>query len=267
MKQARDFDILPFSRMRRMQADGARFGTVEGAIHGLIEADVTRARQLICEHGERTGEKLSFTAFAIACLGKAVGENPRVQGYRDWRGRLVVFHDVDVNTMVEGEANGEKVVLAYFIRAANFKTFRQIHDEIRAFQRPGEARDRLKYMGLFMSLPQFVRRFFYAAVARGPHIRKRTFCTVAMSSVGMFGAAAAGRVGGWGIPVSHHSLAITLGGIGRRQVWIDGRVEEHEFLCVTITVDHTIVDGGPAARFAARFQELLESAGDLDLEL
>ncbi|MBN1656852.1 MAG: 2-oxo acid dehydrogenase subunit E2 [Anaerolineae bacterium] len=260
MERAPDYDILPFSRMRRMQADGARYGVVQGAIHGLIEADVTRARRFIQEHRERTGERLSFTAFAIACLGQAVGENPRVQAYRDWRGRLIVFHDVDVNTMVEGEAGGEKVVLAHFVRAANKKTFREIHDEIRSLQQPGQAGDRLKYMRLFMMLPLFVRRLFYAAVSRGPHVRKRTFCTVSMSSVGMFGEAVPGGVGGWGIPMSHHTLAVTLGGIGRRQVLVDGSAEEREFLCMTISVDHTIVDGAPAARFAARFKELLEGA-------
>lgn len=247
-----------------MQADGTRFTTVRGAIHGLIEVDVTCARRLIREHKARTGEQWSFTAFAIACLGRAVGENLRVQAYRDWRNRLVVFHDVDVNTMVEGEAqDGEKVVLAFFVRAANRKTFRQIHDEIRTFQQPGQARERLKFMRLFAMLPGPVRRLFYAAVQRSPHIRKNGFCTVSMSSVGMFGRPAPGAVGGWGVPISHHTLAVTLGGIAPRQVWVDGHLEEREFLCVTISVDHAIVDGAPAARFAQRFKELLESADGL----
>ncbi|HSJ56850.1 MAG TPA: 2-oxo acid dehydrogenase subunit E2 [Anaerolineae bacterium] len=258
------YDTYPFSRMRRRQADGTRFGTVQGAIHGLIEVDVTRARQLIRDHKARTGEQWSFTAFAIACLGRAVGENPRVHGYRDWRNRLVVFHDVDVNTMVEGEAeDGEKVVLAFFVRAANSKSFRQIHDEIRTFQQPGQARERLKFMRLFAMLPGFMRRLFYAAIQRSPHLRKNGFCTVSMSSVGMFGRPAPGAVGGWGVPISHHTLAITLGGIAPRQVLVDGRPEDREFLCVTISVDHAMVDGAPAARFAARFKELMESAEEL----
>ena len=258
------YEVLPATRLRRMQADGARLGVVQGAIHGLIEVDVTRARQLIREHQARTGERLSFSAFAIACLGRAVDENRRVHAYRDWRGRLVLFDDVDVNTMVEGEEDGESVVLAFFIRAANRKTLRQIHDEMRAFQQPGQARTRLKYMRWFMALPGIIRRLFYAAVVRSPHLRKKTFCTVSMSAVGMFGRATAGAVGGWGIPTLHHSLAVTLGGIAPRQVLVDGRAEDREFLCVTVSVDHSIVDGAPAARFAARFKELLESAYGLN---
>ncbi|HSJ54640.1 MAG TPA: 2-oxo acid dehydrogenase subunit E2, partial [Anaerolineae bacterium] len=249
MAQDKGYETIPMSMGRRMQVDGVRAGTIQGAIHGLIEVDVTRARQIIHEHQARTGERLSFTAFAIACLAKAVGENPRVQAYRDWRNRLVVFRDVDVNTMVEGDAGGgEKVVMAFFIRAADKKTFRQIHDDIREFQKPATGRSWLKVMRLLMALPGPLRRAFYATVSRSPHMHKKGLCTVAISSVGMFGGPGVGSVGGWGIPVSHHTLAITLGGIGCRQILVDGRPEDREFLCVTITVDHAIVDGAPAAR-------------------
>lgn len=265
MAKDKGYRTISMSPGRRMQADGVRSGTIQGAIHGLIEVDVTRARQLIREHQARTGERLSFTAFAIACLARAVAENPRVQAYRDWRNRLVVFDDVDVNAMVEGDAgDGEKVVMALFIRAANKKTLRQIHEDIRAFQKQETTRSFFKVMRLLMALPGPVRRAFYASVSRSPHMHKKGLGTVAMSSVGMFGGPGRGSVGGWGIPVSHHTLAVTLGGIGCRQVLVDAVPQEREFLCVTISVDHAIVDGAPAARFAARFRELLESAYGLE---
>jgi pyruvate/2-oxoglutarate dehydrogenase complex dihydrolipoamide acyltransferase (E2) component len=267
MAQGKGYETIPLSAGRRMQVDGVRAGTIQGAIHGLIEVDVTRARQVIRQHQARSGERLSFTAFAVACLARAVAENPRVQAYRDWRNRLVVFEDVDVNTMVEGDAGGgEKVVMALFLRAAGKKTWRQIHDEIRAFQQPPQGHAWLRALRLLMALPGPVRRLFYAAVARSPHLHKKALGTVAMSSVGMFGGPGVGSVGGWGIPVSHHTLAVTLGGIGRRQVLVDGQPQDREFLCVTISVDHAIVDGAPAARFAARFRELLEGAHGLEDE-
>lgn len=263
MQRHNGYQTVPFSRMRRMQAEGVRAVVTRGAVHGLIEADVTLARRLIRDHQARSGERLSFTAFAIACLARAIGETPHVHAYRDWRNRLVLFDDVDVNTIAEGEADGEKVVLAFFVRGANHKTVRQIHDEIRSFQDPTRARTQLKFMRLFMTLPALVRSLFYAAVARGPHIRKKSFGTVCLTAVGMFGGATLGAAGGWGIPISHHTLTVTLGGIAPRQVWIDGRVEERELLSITLSVDHTIVDGAPAARFAARFKELLQAAHGL----
>jgi hypothetical protein len=48
---------------------------------------------------------------------------------------------VDVVTMIEAERGG--VAIPHIIRAANHKTFRQIHDEIRSVQtRPARSRQR-----------------------------------------------------------------------------------------------------------------------------
>jgi pyruvate/2-oxoglutarate dehydrogenase complex dihydrolipoamide acyltransferase (E2) component len=41
---------------------------------------------------------------------------------------------------------------------------------------------------------------------------------------------------------------------------IDGQVTARDVLDLTIAIDHNVVDGAPAARFAAEFRELLESA-------
>jgi pyruvate/2-oxoglutarate dehydrogenase complex dihydrolipoamide acyltransferase (E2) component len=70
-------------------------------IRGLVEIDVTRARQLIREHKARTGEKLSFTAFLAMCVGHAVDMNKEVHAYRNWRSQLVLFDDVDIHIQVE----------------------------------------------------------------------------------------------------------------------------------------------------------------------
>ena len=250
----RGFETAPFSRMRRMQAEGMRVGGKKSTIHGLLEVDVTKAREFIRGHKARTGETLSFTAWAIACLGRAVDIDRRVHAYRDWRNRLVIFDEVDVNTMFETEDDGEKVVVACFIRAANTKTFRQIHDEIRAFQAPGRIGSRLKHMKLFWTLPGFIRRAFYWVIFHDPHLLKKSFCTVAMSAIGMFG-----KGGGWGIPVTSHTLSVILGGIADKPALVDGRLENHEYLCVTVSFDHVIVDGAQATRFAQRFKDLLES--------
>ena len=75
------------------------------------------------------GAPLSFTAFIVASLSKAVEAYPEVQAYRDWRDRLVVFHEVDVVTMIEPESGG--VAIPHVVRGANRKTVSEITDEIR----------------------------------------------------------------------------------------------------------------------------------------
>jgi hypothetical protein len=57
-----------------------------------------------------------------------------VQAFRKGNNRLILFSDVDVLTWVEREIQGQQLILPYIVRAADRKTFREIHDEIRAAQ-------------------------------------------------------------------------------------------------------------------------------------
>lgn len=111
---------------------------------------------------------------------------------------------------------------------------------------------------LLLSLPAFLRRLLYRASIRTPQGMKKRAGTVLVTAVGMFG-----KGDGWGIPLSIHTLAVTLGGIAEKAIVLDGETEIREFLNVTISVDHDIVDGAPAARFAQRLKELVESGHGL----
>lgn len=56
-------------------------------------------------------------------------------------------------------------------------------------------------------------------------------------------------VWGWGIPpATPTTLMLTVGGIGEKQAVVDGHAAVREYLSLTISVDHDIVDGAPAAR-------------------
>jgi pyruvate/2-oxoglutarate dehydrogenase complex dihydrolipoamide acyltransferase (E2) component len=51
-----------------------------------------------------------------------------------------------------------------------------------------------------------------------------------------------------------------VGGIAERPALVDGKVESHEYLSVTLNFDHDIIDGAPAARFTQQLSDLIESA-------
>ena len=247
------YEALPFPMERQVTIQGGRLASRKHTIHALIEVDVTKPRRMIHEHKTRTGETLSFTAFVIACLVKAIDQNKRMHAYRDWRNRLIIFDEVDVNTMVEAEAGGRKRVIPHWVRAANKRTLRDIHDEIRITKaKPEQTREfGVKWLGL---LPAFVWDIFFWFIFKNPHWLKRSFGTVGMTSVGMFGKGT-----GWAIPFGLHTLDVALGGIAEKPGVADGRIEIREYLCMTISFDHDIVDGAPAARFTQRLKELIES--------
>jgi hypothetical protein len=76
VKRKRGYRVLPFSANRHMAAASAAVSKERDTIHILTEVDVTEPRRLIREHCERTGESLSLTAYIVACLARAVAENP-----------------------------------------------------------------------------------------------------------------------------------------------------------------------------------------------
>jgi hypothetical protein len=181
-----------------------------------------------------------------------------VHAYRR-RNRLVLFDDVDVSAQIEVEVAGQKVVKPLIVRAANRKSVRQISDEIRAarHEEPGDER---RYRGTvaYTSLPRFLRHLGERLMMADPGMVKRLGGTVGLSSVGMFGSG-----GGWGLVAAPPTLMVVVGGISTQPRLIGGRLQDRQFLHLTLSFDHAIVDGAPAARFAAHLTELIETADGL----
>jgi pyruvate/2-oxoglutarate dehydrogenase complex dihydrolipoamide acyltransferase (E2) component len=73
-----------------------------------------------------------------------------------------------------------------------------------------------------------------------------------------------GTHSGWGMGMPVHSLSVMVGGIAQKPGIVDGRIEAREYLDLTLSFDHNIVDGAPAARFAQKFVELIESGWGLE---
>ena len=72
----------------------------------------------------------------------------------------MLFDDVDVATAIERDMAGQKQPIAYIIRAANKKTFREIHHEIRAAQVEAVEKAWVSFRD-FQFLPVVVFRFIW----------------------------------------------------------------------------------------------------------
>ncbi len=255
MKQQHvDYQVVPDPKPRRFMAAAFRSAQHTPMMHGLIEVDVTRARAHLREQKAKTGESLSITAFLMACLAKAVDEHKVVQARRQGLKRLILFEEVDVYTLIEHDVAGQKQIINYIVRAANRKTVPEIHQEIRAAQ-VQDVEKAVKWLQFFPAL--LFRPFFWGFSwigRRYPQLWKKYVGTVGITAVGMFGKGAA-----WGIPQAMPTLMITVGGIGEKPVLVDGHLALLEYLSLTISFDHDIIDGAPAARFTQRLKELIES--------
>lgn len=234
-------------------------------MYGLLEVDVTAARRSIKEYRARTGEGLSFTAFLVSCLARAVDEDKTVQACLKGRKQMVVFDDVNVGLMVEHEASGKRRLMGHVVREANCKTLRQIHDEIRSVQTgpapPGRGMPAWFRFGLLSPWPlsKLFKALLVMAGRRDPSIRASMAGTVAISSIGMFGKGQSS----WGIAPTPHPLGLVVGSTTWKPAVVGGRVEPREILNLTVLFDHDVVDGAPAARFTRRLVELIESGHGL----
>ncbi|MGB5844690.1 MAG: 2-oxo acid dehydrogenase subunit E2, partial [Anaerolineales bacterium] len=182
-----------------------------------------------------------------------------VHSFIDWRRRLVTFHDVDVVTMIEPEVG--KVAIPHIIRAANRKTVVQISSEIRSIQSlPYASEQAGTVMKIAPRLPRFVRLLFFRILKLNPHRFKQMAGTVVLTSVGMFG-----KGGGLGIGfLPTHNLGITVGGISQKPGLKDGEIVVREYLDITLSFDHDIIDGAPAARVASVLTDFIEAGVALE---
>jgi len=252
-------EIVPFPKGRRLITDIGWMAHNKHTIRGLLEIDVTWPRQVLRKHREKTRERLSFTAYLTACAGQAMGNNKYLHAYRDLLGRLVLYDDVDIATLIEVENEGKKIPVGHIIRAANKKSFREIHTEIRTAQTKSMDDQDVQRLYTLRRLPRFIRRLLFLFVGRSPHLMKKYSGTVSLTAVGMFGGG-----GGWGIGLPSHTLGITIGGIARKPGIHEDQIVPREYLNVTLDFDHDIVDGAPAARFAQQFSDLVESGDALN---
>lgn len=238
------------SRARLALAAGQESARHKHIMYGLVEADVTVPRKLIRDHAERTGEKLSFTAYVTVCVAAAVREVPQVNAFR--RGHSLVYLDeVIVEVLLERTIDGQPAVGYLPIRHADAKSLRQVHAEIRAGQTARHetiAGERwLRRVPAWASRPLmwWMRRSARWALRLG---------VVGVNNIGM-----GTNVAGWGLSPGAGTLGVTIGGISRRAHWVDGEPAEQEVAHLTLAYDHDVINGAPAARFTARLLELLAS--------
>lgn len=83
-------------------------------------------------------------------------------------------------------------------------------------------------------------------LARSARLRQHFGETVLMTSVGPFTAGP-----GWGLAPVAYPVTLLVGGIAKQPLLRDGVLKERERLCLTLALDHDVVDGGQGPPDAA----------------
>lgn len=247
------YTSLPLSFNRRAVIASATVTKDKNAIHCFTEVDISEPRDLIKKHFEKTGEKLSLTAYIVACLSDVVKDYPQFNSFTRGR-KLILLDDITISVLIEREIDGENVPEPVGIRRSQDKTYSQIHREIREAQ--SSKPDKLGSMSgqtWIRLIPGFFLRFFIRIADRNIKMARR-YGKIAVTAVGMYSKAPI-----WFIPHGTATVLVTVGSIEKKVIESDNQFVSREHLCLTVSFDHDIVDGAPASRFMNQLIETIKS--------
>jgi len=264
MKNGR-YEEKNFSKNRRNISLLLEEGSNRHIIHAMAEIDVTKAREII----HKSKEDISFTGWIIKCFATVMTEKKEFNSLMHRKKKIIIFQDVDVAIPVEREANGEKRPMAYVIRKANEKNIMELTKEIRSVQKEDVDKStqilgkNLTWMEKFaLNSPMFIKKILMSILKRNAFLKKKYMGTTAVTSVGMMG-----KLNGWILIIGgHYTTQMGVGGIIKRLTKNGDKIEFHEYLAITVSVNHDIIDGAPLARFVSRLSELMENAYGLQLK-
>jgi len=254
------YEVTAFTKARQDITIVSQEGKRKLAIHALLEIDVTKARGMIVVLKGK--QDISFTGWIVKCVSQAVFEHKQMNSYRVGRKKIVAFEDVDIPIPVERNVGGEQRPLAYIVRKANEKTVAEITREIRTVQHQvidpstevlGE--DLTGFERWAINAPGWLKKFGVRVLRRRGLSKKKHFGTVGVTAIGMKGCFPGWAIG-MGGPIA---TLIIVGGITKKPGVVDNSIQIREYLHMTVTVDHSVVDGSPLVRFVSRLTELLES--------
>lgn len=195
-----------FPPSRRLVTAAVRAGRRIVPMIGLFQVDIASARRTLAE----TDPPLSLTAYVVACVGRAAAKHPEVHAYRDWRGRLVEHHHVDIQVLIEVPTRQGPFGLVHVIRDADIRSVADISAEIRAVKADPASTDTGRLLDRFaptLGRVPGLYRAMYAVMSRSHRVHD-AIGTVQVTALGMFAAG-----GGFAIaPPSLASLAVVVGG-------------------------------------------------------
>ena len=266
MKHIGKYSVESFPTSRLATIDIGIASKMKHHIVVLAELDVTEARKMIAER-KKQKYNISFNSWLIKCISKTIEEFKDIHGIRKGKREIVIFNDIDISIMIERKIQGVKIPLPYVIRKTNEKNISQIYDEIKAGRNQSinnegnyvlGAKKNEYLMKIYYYMPGFIRKIIWSKIIQNPFFTKHNMGTVMITSVGMVG-----QINGWIIPVSVHPISFAVGSIIKKPGVVDDKIEIREYLYITVSVDHDVIDGAPAVRALSKLTRLVEKEFDL----
>lgn len=224
-------------------------------VHALVEMDVSEPLRRI----EASNPRVSWTGFVIASVARAVAAHPEVNA-RKAGNQILTFDRVDIGATVERHWQGRTVLDIVVVPEADQRSCAEITEMLHhAKYGPGRPHRRRGLTQQLVRLPGALRRTAIRVAGNRPGIAATFGPSVGVTSVGMFSTA-----WGWAVPLAPLTVIVTVGSVLDRPAVREGQVVVRPLLPLTLSFDHAVIDGAPAARFTETLRTLVESAAALD---
>ena len=258
MAQKFQYHDIPPSRIATF--DVFSIGVKKHHVSALLEFDVTKTREKIKEH-KRNGHKISFNAWIIKAISKALEQYPEAAAFLYSKTKLITFNDINISEMVEKDLGEKKVPIPLVIEKTNRKSAVEITAEIEAAKSQSLTKGDIvlnkpsqKYERLYYRLPRFLRLAVWRFLLRNPKMAYKNMGNVVVTSLGMMG-----KLNGWFIHKSIHPVSFGVGAVIKKPVVLNDEIKIREILHMTILIDHDVTDGAPMARFLKCLAGFIES--------
>lgn len=242
------------SFLRKAVIASASITKQKNVIHNVTEIDISIPRELLREYKDSNNESLSFTGYIAKCFASTILRHPNLNSFISGR-NVIYINDIVISILVERRIDNEYVPEPLVINNCDKKSLWDIHSEIRETQNDNKNGHlgQLSGNSWFQFIPSFLLKAFVRIADKNVKMGIK-YGKLAITSVGMFT-----KYPIWLIPHGSATVLLSIGSIYNKLVLKDDKVENREYLNLTVSFDHDIVDGAPAARFIDDLIEEIQS--------
>jgi len=216
-------------------------------IHFFTEVDVSLPLIIIEKYKQKYREKLSFTGYLTKSLSNVILNYPSFNSFISGN-RHVLLDEIIISVLVERKIGKDNIPEPMVLRDVAGKTIYEINTEIRKAQKVAKEKEEfgnLTNTRVFRFIPGFLLKTFVKLADKNIKMGIK-YGKICITSVGMFSKNPI-----WVIPHGSATVLLSVGSIIEKN--------KNKYLCLTVSFDHDIIDGAPAARFMNDLIEEIKS--------
>lgn len=231
--------IVPLSFLRKAVISSATVSKNKNTIHFMTKADVTKVLKGM-ENLKNIGRHISMTTYLTKAFASTVEKYKWMNSFIT-HGKQIFLNDIVISILMEREIDGVSVPEPMVIHDVDKKSAWEIADEIKIAKdksNNGKSLGDLSDAWYFKLIPGWLLKSFFKIADQNITMGIK-YGKLAITSVGMFSKKPI-----WVIPHGSATILLSVGTMIHENI-----NQETKILHLTVSFDHDVIDGAPAARF------------------